>query len=166
MAQPEPRIHRPQKATPEPPSGPWGDQDPVTWARATGRLTARSEAFWRSQLASDPVETAKTLQTLAPVLAEDTTRELQSGVWETDQDGHAVLRGTYAPSGPPLSDTPLLDELDRKVFGPSQAEREREQDLAAEASLREQIRAEQEKAAADASIDPSAWDDLFGPGRT
>jgi hypothetical protein len=63
--------------------------------------------------------------------------------WTRDPEtGHAVLNTATPASG--SSDTPLLDDLDRQVFGPSTHERYRAQDLAAETELAAAIERERQ----------------------
>lgn len=61
------------------PTGPWGDdEDPVTWARRTGRITASSSPRWREDLRRDPAGTAQWLAILHPVLGDESSQRVEA----------------------------------------------------------------------------------------
>lgn len=109
----------------------------LAWGVGTGRFTSARADFWRAEAADEQARTGSTLATEAAV------RALRPLYYEAD-------RPTASAGSASVSDTPQLDAIDRALFGPSQAERERAQDLAAEAELRAQLDAEAtEQARAD-----------------
>jgi len=117
---------------PASPPGPFDVQrDPVAWAVATGRLSPARAQFWESQLVEERARTGSTAQIEATIAS-------LSPVYDT-----AATRRPAATE----SETPLLDEFDRAMNGPSVEERRRAEDLAAERGLAEQIEREREQAA-------------------
>jgi hypothetical protein len=135
-------------------------EDIVEWGVRTGRFRAERAGFWRSQMAHEkrvlaasgtkitgPTPVERAIESLFPVFAEPAQ---PSGIWVTSPNGNPTPR--INASGTPAyatSDTPLLDELDRAMFGPTPEQRRREEDLAVEQSLREALEAE--RATADSN---------------
>jgi hypothetical protein len=132
-------------------------EDIVDWGVRTGRFTQARAPFWRQQLADERrrVQASAdksaeslveaTISMLAPVLAPDT--DAGSQVWAKGPDGRTVWAGAY---GAASSATPMLDELEERLYGPSQVERHRREDLAAERELAEFDQAEASRVAASA----------------
>lgn len=60
------------------PAGPWGGEDPVDWARRTGRVTAASAPRWREDLRRDPAGTAQWLEILHPVLGDESSQRVEA----------------------------------------------------------------------------------------
>lgn len=82
-------------------AGPWGSEDPVSWAHRTGRLMASSVARWRADHRADPAGTERWLALLSP----------------TQEAGAVSARRAprSTPSGAPrfsYSVNPILDSLD------------------------------------------------------
>jgi hypothetical protein len=151
---------------------PWGEEHPVDWARRTGRVTAQSEPRWRADYARDQAGIGQVLASLDPVLATEpatgaaTTPRLAAlaGTPGSAQARYQAAVAAAIASVPPPSTTPLLDDLDRDLFGPSDAEKRAAEDAAAERELAEHLQREAEEAAgapSDADVAP-----LFGPGTT
>ncbi len=108
-----------------------GHRDAVAWAVATGRLSPARAQFWAAQLVEERARTGSTVQIEATIAS-------LSPVY----DVAAARRPAVAES-----DTPLLDDLDRAMYGPSIEERERADNLAAERELAESVEREREQAA-------------------
>ncbi|RIQ21268.1 hypothetical protein [Jiangella rhizosphaerae] len=140
-------THRPETST-------TGRMTPDA-AYESGRITAASLPTWQARYDADPAATGAQLAELAPVLA-DGKRPAGTSPWALGEDGRYVLAST--PTRP--SATPLLDEMDRSIFGPTQEDRYREQDLAAEREAREILEQEQQ-AAASSVVTPAELKTLF-----
>ena len=136
------------------------NEDLVDWGVRTGRFTEARAPFWRAQLAEERrrVQASAdksaeslveaTISMLAPVLAPDA--DAGSQVWAKGPDGHPVLASAY---GRASSATPLLDDLEERLYGPAQAERHRREDQAAERELAEFDQTEASRVAASALTD-------------
>ena len=139
-------------------AGPWADdEDPVDWARRTGRVAAAGELHWRDEYRRDPTGTGQALRDLAPVL-EVVDASTASGAWTRDPDGHLVRAAATR------SATPQLDALDRALFGPSDEERRAEMDTRAERELADAETSQREQIAASV-LTPEEFAGLFGDDR-
>ena len=153
MAALDRRLHElayppaPAPATPAPveqPGASGGHSDVVAWAVSTGRISPARAEFWAAQVADEKAHNGSTAQT------ERTLHSL-----------HPVYDAAQGRPALSASATPLSDDLDRQMFGPTQAERERAEDLAAEAELAEVVERERAEAAA-AGLTDAEEQALFG----
>jgi hypothetical protein len=142
--------------------------DIVAWGVETGRYSPARAAFWAKAAEDERRRTGSASQTeaairsLHPVYEVPQAQTGRASVWTDDGSGHPVLASGTAPGAEDFSETPLLDELDRAVFGPSQDERYRAEDLAAEAALAEAI--ERERNEARGGLTEAEERALFGDG--
>jgi len=123
----------------------------VQAALDSGRFSPDRRQFWENRFAEDPVGTGETLASLHPVFAEER---------EAERRGIAAAAATYRRES--VSDTPLLDELDEAVYGPSVEARRRREDLQAEAELRATIDAEEQRAVEASAFTDDELNRLFG----
>jgi hypothetical protein len=138
----------PAAPPPASPPGAFGEhREPVAWAVATGRVGSGRAQFWESQLREERSRTGS-----AAARTEATLLAL-----------HPVY-DVGAPRRPAVSEseTPLLDEFDEAMYGPSEKVRRRRDDLAAEAWLAEDTERERE-AAAQPGLTEEERRALFGP---
>ncbi len=148
-----------------PEDAPRPGEDWAEWGHRTGRYGADRVPFWRAQLnaaARHPGGQARmqaAIAAMVPVLA-DQRQAQNAGPWARDEYGRLTGQHNQAYH---TSDTPLSDELHRAVYGPSQEERHREEDLQAEAELSAVIQAEHEAAATAPA--PDDFNHLFQPPR-
>lgn len=159
-------------------------EDIAAWGHRTGRYPAERIEYYRAEILAERrgsrrlgqvtaargagglTATEQLVRSLAPVLAP---------VWaalETQTPTQIIASLGTRPIGarPPAagavsaaSETPLLDAENRKLFGPSREERNRELDLLAEANLREQLDEEARQITASAAISDEVFDQLFPP---
>lgn len=125
--------------------------DVIAWAVETGRISAERASWWteaadeerRRTGSADSVEA--TLHSLAPVYADHELwgEEASDALWIVDKaTGHTVLNQRRAREVQSTSATPLLDSMERELFGASREEREAAEDRAAEAQLAAQLEEE------------------------
>ena len=155
-------LDAPEESIDAPPQGPRRGgrgmserEDVVSWGVATGRYFPARAQFWAKAAAEEKrktgstTETEATIRSLHPVYEVVEARGDSGSPWLVNPEtGRTVLNtGRFPGSSRDLSDTPLLDDLDRAIFGPSIDERYRAEDLAAEAALAEAIERERQEAA-------------------
>ncbi|WP_446218812.1 hypothetical protein [Micromonospora sp. IBHARD004] len=146
-------------------------EDLAAWGARTGRYPAARAAYWRQALAVErrqitasanpdtPSQVEATIRSLYPVLS--VQQDPAPGqVWAKDDTGRTVLASTLRPSYA-ASATPLVDELDRALYGPSQAERYAQQDVTAEAELLRQEE-EHQRRLAESQLTADEQRALFG----
>jgi hypothetical protein len=121
----------------------------VAAAYATGRLPPDRQKYWQDRFDADPVGTGDTLASMDPVFAE-----------EREAERRGVAAASYRAGS--TSDTPLLDEMEEALYGPSREVRERREDLAAEAALRQQFEDERRGVEASAALTDDEYRALFG----
>jgi hypothetical protein len=129
----------------------------VETAYQSGRIHPQSRADWQARYDADPHGVGRVLASLSPVV-DASERATPGQVWATGPDGHPVLAtGAYRPTS-----TPRLDRLMEDVYGPDHDERQRREDLQAEAELREAELSEQQPVTASGLTDDE-YRSLFPP---
>ena len=139
--------------------------DIVNWGVSTGRYSPARAQFWARAAAEERRKTGSSAQTeaairsLHPVYEVPEDRTAPSSPWTRDpESGHMVLASGTRPA--PGEGTPLLDDLDRAMYGPTIEERHRAEDLAAEAALAEEI--ERERAETPGQLTEAEERAIFG----
>jgi hypothetical protein len=136
--------------------------------------TERSRILASGQEATDdltPVE--KLITSLYPALAPGMSALSGQPDVEADDGGNLARRvlakagldqngRPIAAAGSRGSETPLIDAMDRAMYGPSREERYRQQDQAAERELAAQL--EREQLLASSGLTGDEYRDLFGDG--
>lgn len=123
-------------AAPAAPTGPMpaSDAEAVAWAVQTGRIGLARADFWARELAAERNASGSiargwaTLQSLAPVYAD-------GGMLDS-------FGGDMIPVGP-VSATPMLDAMERSIYGPTSEQIDAELDRQAEAEARAIVDREQ-----------------------
>lgn len=160
--------------------------DVAEWGAATGRYASDQIPFWRQQLdtersrilasgqaADGPTPVEKLIASLYPALAPGmsalTGMPVDVGDDEGDLARRVLAKAGLDQNGRPVaaagsrgSETPLIDAMDRAMYGPTPEERYRQQDQAAERELAAQL--EREQLLASSGLTGDEYRDLFGDG--
>ncbi|HEV8174344.1 MAG TPA: hypothetical protein VGP91_11925 [Actinoplanes sp.] len=161
------------------------DEDWAQWGYRTGRYSADRIPFWQEQLdnerrqvrasGGDPTvsQVAGTIASMYPAFAPGMSA-LGPPADDDDDEYRGTAQRVLAAAGldpytgrprrttaaGARSETPLLDELDLAVKGPTREQRWRAQDVQAEAELREQL--ERERVTASGGLTDAEYRALFG----